>query len=128
MKPNNLKSSIMKTTKIIRLFSIVSMLVIFAAISAYAGKPALTPAQHIQKVIKESITYPEQAVKECCTGSVDVYFTVSDDGKIQIDRLAGDTEGLEKMVKEQLSTICCKGIKTPYNEHYKITISFKLIG
>ena len=118
----------MKTTKIIRIFSFVTMFVLLSAISTNAAKPALTPADHIQKIIKESIIYPEQALKNCCSGSVDVYFTVNEDGKINIERMYGDTEEMEQAVKEQLSTICCKGIKTPYNEHYKVTISFKLIG
>ncbi len=112
----------------IRTFSIAMMLVIFAAYSSNAGIPALTPAQHVHKMIQESITYPEQAVKHCCTGSVDVFFTVDEDGKIRIEKTFADNEDLEKEVKSQLANICCKGIKTPFNEHYKITITFKLVG
>ncbi|MCX6280087.1 MAG: energy transducer TonB [Bacteroidetes bacterium] len=118
----------MKASKIIRLFSIVTMFVLVAGISASAASPVLTPADNVYKIIKESIKYPDQAVRESYTGTVDVIFTVDDDGKINVENTLSDSPDIEKIVKEQLSTICCKGVKTPFNEHYKITISFKLIG
>jgi hypothetical protein len=118
----------MKTTKLFGITAIAAMFVLFFSASTFAGKPEMTPAQHVQKIIKETIKYPEQAVKHCCQGSVDVTFTVDEDGKIVIQDTFSTNPEIEKYVKEQLTTICCKGVKTPYNEHYKITISFKLIG
>lgn len=118
----------MKTTKFFALSALVAMFLLVSSLSAFAGKPEMTPAQHIQKMIKESIKYPEQAVKSCCQGSVDVIFKVDEDGKINIVRTFSTDEDVVKMVKDQLAGICCKGIKTPYNEHYKVTITFKLIG
>jgi outer membrane biosynthesis protein TonB len=118
----------METTKIIRLAFLVLVVICISSLSSFAKEPAITPAQHIQNVIKQGMTYPEQAVKSCCTGKVDVIFTVDDEGKITIEKTMAENANLERMVKEQLSQICCKGLKTPYNEHYKITISFKLIG
>ena len=32
-----------------------------------------------------------------------------------------------ELVKEQLSGVCCKGIKIPFNQYYKVNITFKLI-
>jgi hypothetical protein len=118
----------MKTAKLIRTIFVILMLICISGISSYAKEPAITPAMHIQKIIRESITYPEQAVKNCCTGKVDVFFTVDEDGKIKIEKTLAENEHVEKMVKEQLSTICCKGVKVASYEHYKITITFKLIG
>ncbi len=118
----------MKTTKMFRLATITMMFVAFAVFSANAGKPALTPADHVQKIIKESIKYPEQALRHCCTGSVDVYFIVDDEGKIKIEQTYSDNPEIERLLKKQLSDISCKGIKIPYNEHYKVTITFKLVG
>jgi hypothetical protein len=118
----------MKTLKVFGIIAVSAVVMLFTAFGTYAGKPAMTPAQHVQKIIKETIKYPEQAVKNCCQGSVDVTFTVDEDGKIIIKDTFSTNPEIEKYVKEQLATICCKGVKTPFNEHYKVTISFKLIG
>jgi hypothetical protein len=118
----------MKTSKVFGILAITAVFILMLTAGAFAGKPAMTPAQHVQKIIQETIKYPEQARKDCCQGSVDVIFTVDDDGKINIENTFSTNPEIEKYVKEQLATICCKGVKTPFNEHYKVTISFKLIG
>jgi hypothetical protein len=123
-----LKNTAMKTVKLIRTIFVILMLVCISGISSYAAEPFSAPADHLQKVIKEGVKYPEQAVKNCCTGSVDVYFTVNEDGTIKIEKTFAENPHVEKMVKDQLSTICCKGIHVPAFEHYKITITFKLLG
>ena len=118
----------MKTINLIRTLFIILMLICISGISSYATKPEIEPAIHIQKVIKEGVKYPEKAVKNCCTGSVDVFFSVGEDGKINIEKTFAENAQIERMVKEQLSQICCKGLKVPSYEHYKITITFKLLG
>ena len=118
----------MKTKFNFRIAMVSFIFIVIAAISANAGKPAITPADHIQKIIKESIKYPEQAVKHCSTGTVDVFFTVDEQGKIKVEETYSDNLEIEKQIKKQLEEITCKGIKVPYNEHYKVTITFKLIG
>jgi hypothetical protein len=118
----------MKTTRLIRPFFLIMLLVCISGISSYALEPIVTPAQQLQKVISEGIKYPEQAVKNCCTGAVDVLFTVTEDGKINILKMNSENSHVEKMVKDQLSTICCKGVKVPTYESYKIRITFKLLG
>jgi outer membrane biosynthesis protein TonB len=79
-------------------------------------------------VIKENLKYPEKAVRNCCTGSVNVIFTIDEEGKIDIKNTFSDNPDVERIVREQLESICCKGIKTAYNEHFRITITFKIIG
>ena len=118
----------MKTVKFIRAAFIILVMFCISGISIYAAEPAMAPTQHLQKVIKDGLKYPEQAVKNCCTGTVNVYFTVGEDGKIIIEKTFADNAHVEKMVKDQLSAICCKGVTVPTYEHYKITITFKLLG
>jgi len=118
----------MKTVQLIRTTFLILMMICIMGIFVYAAEPAMAPTQNLQKVIKDGIKYPEQAVKNCCTGTVNVYFTVSEDGKINIEKTFADNPHVEKMVKEQLSAICCKGVIVPTYEHYKITITFKLLG
>ena len=118
----------MKAVNLIRGIFIIMMLIFISGISAYATKPAVAAATHLQKVLKENVRYPEQAVKKCCTGSVDVIFTLDEEGKIKVEKTFAENAEIEKMVKEQLSSICCKGIETPFNQHYKVRITFKLVG
>ena len=118
----------MKTTNFIRTAFVIMLLLCISALSSYAIEPAIPPALHIQQVIKEGVKYPEHAVSHSYTGTVHVTFTISEDGKINIEDTFSDNTEIEKAVKAQLAAICCKGIKTPYNEHYQIAITFKLIG
>ncbi len=126
------KNTAMKTVKLIRAFFLFLMLICISGISSFAKEPATppvpAPAEHLQKIIKEGVKYPEKAVRQCCTGSVDVIFTVNEEGKIIIEKTISDNADIEHAVKEQLSAICCKGVKTPFNEHYKIKITFTLVG
>jgi hypothetical protein len=118
----------MKTLKIFRALFILVMFVCISVVAAVASKPVMTPADHLQQVIKEGIKYPEVAVRNCCTGVVDVTFSVGEDGKIIIEKTTATNDHVDRMVKDQLATICCKGISVPSYEHYKIRITFKLIG
>jgi outer membrane biosynthesis protein TonB len=118
----------MKTVNFIRAIFMIMLVICSSVISSYAIEPAMPSSENLQKVLRESIKYPEQAVRNCCTGSVDVYFTVDGDGKIRIEKTIAENSHVDRMVKDQLSSICCKGIKVPYNEHYKIKITFKLVG
>jgi hypothetical protein len=118
----------MKTLKFIPALLIATMFILFTGFSSYAIKPAIAPAEHIQKVISESLKYPQQALRNANTGSVDVLFTINDDGQLVIKKMSTDNKEIAEDVRVQLSKICCKDIKTPFNQYYKVTISFKLIG
>jgi hypothetical protein len=117
----------MKTTKLIPTVLFATLFLLFTGFSSYAIKPAIAPAEKIHQVIKENLKYPAQAVKTGATGSVDVTFVINDDGQIVIKKMSCDCPEIADNVKEQLANICCKGIKTPYNQYYKVTISFKLV-
>jgi hypothetical protein len=117
----------MKTVKLIRTLFVILMVICLSGISSFAAEPLLAPSDHLQKVISEGIKYPEKAVKNCCTGTVTVYFQVNEDGTIKIEKTYAENPHVEKMVKDQLSSICCKGVKVASFEHYKITITFKLV-
>ena len=118
----------MKTSSFFRTLTFVVTMICITAVASYAIEPVTAPVQKLQKIFKENIKYPEQAIKECCTGWVDVYFTVNEDGKINVEKMVSENDHVEKMVKNQLSNICCKAAKVPSFEHYKIRITFALIG
>ncbi len=117
----------MKTSKFFSALFIVLMIFCISGLSSYAANPAPGPADRIQKMIKETIKYPEKAIRSGCCGTVDVTFTVDADGKINIRKMSTENKEIYEMVKQQLSSVCCKGIKTPFNQHYKVSITFKLI-
>lgn len=117
----------MKTIKLIPALFIVLMLLSISGNSSFGSNPVPGSSDSIHKMIKESIKYPEQAYEKGVTGSVAILFSIKEDGKIEIDELSTDDKEIAEGVKEQLSTVCCKGIKTPYDQHYWVTITFKLI-
>ncbi len=117
----------MKTAAFLRRITLLMVVILVAASSSFAASPSKSSAASLQKFIREQISYPEQAVRNCCEGTVTVFFAVNDDGKINIEKTIAENPSVEKMVKEQLSKICCKNLDLPTYEHYKVTITFKLI-
>ena len=117
----------MKTLKIIPALLILLMFICLSGISSYAANPVATSSDNIHKMIKESVTYPEKALKNGCCGKVYVTFSLTEEGKIDIDEISTDNKEISNSVKEQLSNLCCKGINSPSYKHYSICITFKLI-
>ncbi|MEI7661560.1 MAG: hypothetical protein WCK34_05165 [Bacteroidota bacterium] len=118
----------MKTFKVIPTLIFAMMFLLFSGLSAYAIKPALAPAQHIQKIISETIKYPAQALKNASTGSVDVLFTINDEGQLVVKKISTDNRMIAEDVKAQLSKACFKDVNIPYNQFFRINITFKLVG
>lgn len=117
----------MKTLKLFPLLAVILFVTSLCSISAIAGTPALATPVHIQKILKESIRYPEQALRHGCCGSVDVTFKLTDEGTIEIKSLSTDNEEIAKSVKEQLKDITFLNLKPVYNQQYRVKITFKLI-
>ena len=116
----------MKTNNIFRTAIIALAFLGLSGLSAYAKKPAISPATDIQNMIKKNMSYPEIAVKDGFTGSVDVLFTLSDDGKIIVKKTTAPNAKIEKQVKAQLDAMTLKDVKTTFNQHYWIRISFDI--
>ena len=79
-------------------------------------------------MITKNLKYPKHALENSYTGSVEVLFKINDEGKIVVKTMSTENEEIAKSVTAQLENICCKDIKTPFNQYYRVTISFKLIG
>jgi len=116
----------MKTTNLIKAF--VTLLVISAFISGtcYAGKTSVQPAKDVHALIQQSVKYPPVALKESIEGSVEVLFTINDEGKIVVEKIKSNDKRITENINEQLSKICCKEILGTYNQHYRIVLEFKL--
>lgn len=118
----------MKTNMLTKTLGVVFAMILLAGITTYATEPLkAAPAKNIQDVLCKNIQYPEKALKNCCTGYVDVVFKIGDDDQIIIRSISSDNTDIAQCVKEQLKKISFSGIEKPYNQHYSIRFTFKLI-
>ncbi len=117
----------MKTLNVIPALFLALIFVCLSGAPSFASEPVANAADNLQKMIKSSIKYPENALKNACAGTVDMVFTVNEDGQLNIEEIWSDNKELSDCLKKQLATICCKGIKTLPNQHYALTVTFKLV-
>ena len=89
----------------------------------YAFTP---PAKSIREILIQNVPYPGYQAKNPANGEVEVVFTLSDEGKVQVKSIKGSSPYLENYVKEALSGICCTGVVSPYNQHYRVTFTFRM--
>jgi hypothetical protein len=117
----------MKAMNVIRpALAILFLLMITASISL-AGKTAVPAAKNVHTILKECIKYPPHTYANCPEGKVTVKFMISDEGKIIVRKISTDNEKFAECVKEQLGNIDLKQIKSPYNQLYSVTFTFKIV-
>jgi len=116
----------MKALKVTKLLSILLLLVLFTTVTCFAIKPAISSTELLRNVIVGSIKHPVDAHNQKLTGSVDVLFTVNDNGTLNAIKILTEEEQIAKCVKDQLSKITVKGLNLPKGQLYKVKISFKL--
>jgi outer membrane biosynthesis protein TonB len=104
----------------------VMLVVLFTAFLSVSASAAYPSTKCIRDILKESVKYPDRFINEASTGEVVVVFTITDDGRIDIKSVKSTSEELEKYVREQLASTCCKNVISPYNQHYRITFKFRL--
>ncbi|MEI6454739.1 MAG: hypothetical protein WCO93_00495 [bacterium] len=116
----------MRTTNLIK--AVVTFLIIGACMTGtcMAGKTSVQPAKDVHAIIKESVKYPPLALKESIEGTVEVIFTINDEGKIVVEKIKANDKRITENITEQLSKICCKEILGTYNQHYRVILEFKL--
>lgn len=117
----------MKTMNLIRVLTLVLVFTTVCSLSVLAGKPELATPIHIHKILKESIKYPELAIRHGCCGIVDVTFMLNDQGTLVIKSMSTDNEEIAQSVKKQLQDITFTDLKPEYNQQYKVRITFKLV-
>jgi hypothetical protein len=115
----------MKKTSMIRILVVLMIISVFATSSVYAATPN-PPAKCIREILKEAVKYPDFNPKMAGTGDVEVVFTLSDQGAVQVKSVKCACPLLAEYVKETLSKVCCSNVVSPYNQHYKVTFKFRL--
>ncbi len=115
----------MKKSSIIPILAVVLMISIFTTSTVYAALPD-PPAKCIREVLREAVNYPDFYPKHGGFGKVEVVFTLSDQGAIQIEDITATSDDLREYVKEVLSKTSCSKVISPYNQHYKVTFKFQV--
>jgi hypothetical protein len=112
--------------------SIVAVVILFAMATqtSFARKPSADkPAymEQLNKVVKESVKYPDFKLNKAERGDIFVTFTLTDDGKIKVEKVEAPSPRVEEYIKAQLSDVPCKDIIHPYNQAYKVKFRFENI-
>jgi hypothetical protein len=115
----------MKTIANFSRFILITLL--FAIISAtaiQAASPAAVSAKNIRQKFVEAVMNPDDNYNVPTSGEVEVVFTVTDEGTIDIKKLEGTNKEVSDFVKDRISNVPCKDFVHPYNQYYKVKFRF----
>ena len=109
------------------------MIAILAGIIMSSSAIALNPAKilatnhkKIQQKVAETVSYPESYLTKWYNGqTAEVIFRLTEEGKIDIKKVACECKEMEALIKKQLSDVYCLNVIHPYNQIYKIKIRFQ---
>lgn len=117
----------MKTIKVISsLFTIFLTGIIFS-MNTYAKEPVKEYSSHvkqIKQILEQTVKFPDCGIKKAGHGEAVVIFSISDDGKIEIDEISASCKELEVNISEQLSGLYFNGVIHPYDQHYRVKFKF----
>lgn len=109
--------------------TMISVLLIGAFATSYgkslAEKSAMSSSIEIQKIITESVKYPDFGYKKGLHGDVVITFTVSAEGTIELKKITSTSDELKDYVKSELTKITINVIHQ-LNQQYKMTLKFDL--
>jgi hypothetical protein len=115
----------MKTINVTRIIVITLLVGFISTFSAYAESPAAISAKNIRQKFIQAVQNPEDLTTIPTSGEVEVLFTVSDDGTIDIKKLKATNDEIANYVKEKIINVPCKDFVYPYNQYYKVKFSFQ---
>jgi hypothetical protein len=91
-----------------------------------AEKSAMSSGTEIQKIITESVKYPDFGYKKGLHGDVVITFTLSAEGTIELKKITSSCDELKDYVKTELGKITIKDVIHQLNQQYKLTLKFDL--
>ena len=115
----------MKTINVTRIIIITLLVGFISTFSAYAESPAAISAKNIRQKFIQAVQNPEDLTTIPTSGEVEVLFTVSNDGTIDIKKLKATNDEIANYVKEKIINVPCKDFVYPYNQYYKVKFSFQ---
>jgi hypothetical protein len=114
----------MKTIKITRIFVIALMLGFITSFSSFAASPAAVSAKNIREKFVKAVMYPEDKTEIPTSGEVEVLFTLTDEGTVEIKKIKASDDNAAKYVTDKITSVPCKDFVHPYNQQYKIKFKF----
>jgi len=102
---------------------------IFLSTSVMAGLPAKPWATHnrnIQETIAQTIKFPDNCFTKGHNGeTAEITFILTENGKIEVKSVNCNCKEMVECIKNQLSDVYCPEAMHPYNQHYKIKVTFQ---
>jgi|WetSurMetagenome_2_1015567.scaffolds.fasta_scaffold102448_2 hypothetical protein len=114
----------MKTIKITRIIGITLLLGFITIFSGYAESPAAISAKNIRQKFVQAVVNAEDKSDLPTSGEVEVLFTVSDEGMVEIKNLKSTNDEIATYVKEKIINVPCNDFSHPYNQYYKVRFIF----
>jgi hypothetical protein len=111
----------MKKMLVITMLTIV-LSGLFSFTSATAGSPV---SSSLRQKIAESIVFPDAILGSYANTTVDVVFSLTSDGKIEIKDVKTDDTKLATFVKEKISAIRISDLPDCNTKYYKIKLTFQ---
>lgn len=91
-----------------------------------AEKSAISSAQEVQKIITQSIKYPDDGYKQDLRGDVTITFTLSEDGKILLKNISSKSDKLKDYVIDQLKNITIQDVMHTLDQQFKVKLGFHM--
>lgn len=110
-----------------RILKIALFMAIFSAATAYAANPVPFAAKNIRQKLVETFQHNENQIGFPSSGVVEILFTLSDDGKIEVKKFKATNDKIAGYVKKKIAAIEMNDFIHPYNQYYKIKLSFSQI-
>ena len=100
---------------------------IFSAGASYAASPVALSAKNLREKLVETFQQTENQPGFPASGVVEILFTLSDDGKIVVKKLKASNDIIGGYVKEKITSVEMNNFIHPYNQYYRIKLSFSQI-
>ncbi|MCX6243447.1 MAG: hypothetical protein NTU98_01975 [Bacteroidetes bacterium] len=116
----------MKTTMLTRTLMIALFLAILSA-TTYAAGPVALSAKNLRQKLVETFQQTENQPGFPTSGVVEILFTLSDDGKIEVEQFNATNDKIAGYVKKKIASVEMNDFFHPYNQHYRIKLTFSQI-
>lgn len=115
----------MKTLNLTRVIVIALFVGFISTFSTYAESPAAISAKNIRQKFVQAVQNPEDISTMPTSGVVEVLFSITDDGNVEIQNIKGSNKEAMSYVKEKITNVPCKDFVHPYDQYYKVKFRFQ---
>ncbi len=115
----------MKTINVTRVILITLLVGFISTFSSYAASPAAISAKNIREKFVQAVMNPDDQSNVPTSGEVEVLFTLSDEGTVEIKKIKGTNDEASNYVKDKITNVPCKDFVHPFNQYYKVKFRFQ---